>query len=105
MKAIVANPAVTGALEIGDAPEPNPDSSEALVRVTALSLNRGELRRAQSSAPGTQIGWDLVGVVETAARDGSGPKAGQRVVDRLGKEHDLRIDRAPRIGGGAPSMR
>lgn len=80
MKAIVANPSVRGALEIGEAPEPEPDSNEAVIRVTALSLNRGELRRAQASAPGTQIGWDLTGVIETAARDGSGPKAGTRVV-------------------------
>lgn len=80
MKAIVSNPAVTGSLEIGELPDPVPDSNEALIRVTAISLNRGELRRAQAAAPGTQIGWDLTGVVETPARDGSGPRAGQRVV-------------------------
>ena len=80
MKAIVANPAVAGALEIAEIPAPSPDSGEVLIRVTAISLNRGELRRAQAAEPGMQIGWDLSGVVETAARNGSGPKAGQRVV-------------------------
>ena len=46
MKAVVANPAVTGCLEIGDVTAPVADSNEALVAVTSISLNRGELRRA-----------------------------------------------------------
>lgn len=80
MKAIVATPGAPGSLSIGEAPEPTPDSHEAVVRVTCFSLNRGELRRAEQAAAGTQIGWDIVGVIETPARDGSGPTAGTRVV-------------------------
>ena len=58
-----------------------PFSNEAFVRVTAISLNRGELGRAQRTADGTlQIGWDFVGTVETPASDGTGPVAGIRVV-------------------------
>ena len=58
-----------------------PFSNEALVRVTAISLNRGELGRAQRTADGTlQIGWDFVGTVDTPAADGTGPVAGIRVV-------------------------
>ena len=53
---------------------------EALVRVAAVSLNPGEVRRARKRAAGEPIGWDFAGVVETAAADGSGPKAGARVV-------------------------
>ena len=58
-----------------------PFSNEALVRVTAISLNRGELSRAQRAADGTlQIGWDFVGTIDTPAVDGTGPVAGFRVV-------------------------
>lgn len=58
-----------------------PFSNEALVRVTAISLNRGELRRAQRTADGIlQIGWDFVGTIDTPAADGTGPVAGIRVV-------------------------
>jgi NADPH:quinone reductase-like Zn-dependent oxidoreductase len=80
MKAVVVNPNVTGCLELGAVTDPVADSTEAVIRVTAFSLNRGELRRAEQAPAGTQIGWDLVGVVETAARNGSGPAEGKRVV-------------------------
>ena len=80
MKAIVANSAAIGFLEIGEIAAPVADSNEALVSVTTISLNRGELRRAEVAEPGMQIGWDLAGVVQSAARDGSGPAEGSRVV-------------------------
>ena len=80
MKAIVANSAAIGFLEIGEIAAPVADSNEALVSVTTISLNRGELRRAEAAEPGMQIGWDLAGVVQSAARDGSGPAEGSRVV-------------------------
>jgi NADPH:quinone reductase-like Zn-dependent oxidoreductase len=69
-----------GRLVLADVDAPQPQRGEALVRVRAISLNRGEVRRAAGSAPGFRPGWDFAGVVETAAADGSGPKAGSRVV-------------------------
>src|SRR6516165_11920748 len=57
---------------------------EVTVRVTAISLNRGEVRRATSQGkPGDRPGWDFAGVIETHATDGSGPPAGSRVVGLL----------------------
>jgi NADPH:quinone reductase len=57
---------------------------EVIVRVTAISLNRGETRRAMTMAqPGWRPGWDFAGVVEEAAADGSGPQPGTRVVGLL----------------------
>ena len=61
-------------------PLPAPQPGEALVRVHAVSLNPGELRRARKRAGGEPIGWDFAGVVEHPAAGGNGPPKGSRVV-------------------------
>lgn len=79
MRALLAT-ASAARLEIGDVPDPTPLAHEALIEVKAISLNRGEVRRLDSTPPGTVIGWDLAGVVSRPAADGSGPPEGARVV-------------------------
>lgn len=57
---------------------------EVTVRVTAISLNRGEVKRALTTmATGSAPGWDFAGVVEAAAQHGKGPPVGARVVGLL----------------------
>jgi NADPH:quinone reductase-like Zn-dependent oxidoreductase len=83
IRAVVVDPDAPNRLALADVEEPSPTPSEVLVRVSAVSLNRGEVRRAESSEPGFRPGWDLAGTVESAAADGSGPQEGSRVVGFL----------------------
>src|SRR4051794_40617380 len=84
IRAIVVDPAAPGRLAIRPVELRDRDRDEVEVRVTAISLNRGETRRAvQVAEPGWRPGWDFTGVVEAAAADGSGPKPGTRVVGIL----------------------
>jgi len=84
-RAVVVDPAAPGRLVIQSVPGPAPDRGEAVVRVRAISLNRGEVRRSGMAAAGWRPGWDLAGQVDKAAADGSGPKVGARVVGLLGE--------------------
>lgn len=84
IRAIVVDPSASGRLAIRPVELRDPDRDEVAVRVTAISLNRGETRRAlQVAEPGWRPGWDFAGIVEHEAADGSGPKVGTRVVGLL----------------------
>src|SRR5499425_2270890 len=81
--AVVVDPDAPGRLVIQPVAEPVPDRGEAIVRVRAISLNRGEVRRSTMAAAGWRPGWDLAGIIERAAADGAGPEVGARVVGFL----------------------
>ena len=81
MRALLVDRSAPGGLRLGEAPDPEPGPGEVLVRVTATSLNFGEVKHGVANSPeGTVLGWDAAGVVERAAADGSGPAAGTPVV-------------------------
>ncbi len=83
IRAVVVDPIMPGRLGIREIDAPVPIPSEALVRVAATSLNRGEVYVAQVADTGLRLGEDLVGTVEQPAADGSGPPAGARIVGLL----------------------
>ncbi|MBW4612729.1 MAG: zinc-binding dehydrogenase [Desmonostoc vinosum HA7617-LM4] len=83
IRAVVVDPNVSGRLALRDVKAPTPAANEAVIQVAAISLNRGEVRRSSIAEAGWRPGWDLAGVVETPAADGSGPSVGKRVVGLL----------------------
>jgi NADPH:quinone reductase-like Zn-dependent oxidoreductase len=72
-----------GRLELRDVPQPSQRSNELLLKVEAISLNRGEVRTAALAADGTIPGWDVAGTVVAPAPGGGGPQAGTRVAAML----------------------
>lgn len=80
MKALVTTGPTGPGLQLADVAAPHPTTSQALVTLTATSLNRGEVRHLDEETPGTMLGWDVVGTVAQQAADGSGPAVGTRVV-------------------------
>ncbi|MCE7006817.1 zinc-binding dehydrogenase [Kibdelosporangium philippinense] len=80
MKALVNAPGTDEFVRLTDVHEPTAGPHDALIRVHASSLNRGELRLLATRPAGWRPGQDIAGVVEKAAEDGSGPSVGTRVV-------------------------
>jgi NADPH:quinone reductase-like Zn-dependent oxidoreductase len=84
VRAVIVDPSTPQGLGVKPVEMAPAAPDEVTVRVTAISLNRGEVRRATSQGtPGDRPGWDFAGVVEERAANGSGPPAGSRVVGLL----------------------
>jgi NADPH:quinone reductase len=96
VRAIVVDSAAPGRLAIRSVTLAPAGPGDVTVRVSAISLNRGETRRATTSAvDGWRPGWDFAGVVEEASRQGDGPKVGARVVGLLAEGAWAERVRAP----------
>ncbi|SFE09445.1 NADPH:quinone reductase [Actinacidiphila alni] len=80
MKALVTTDSPDCALRLDAVAEPEPLPTQALVTVSAVAVNRGELTAIGELPPGARLGRDVAGTVLRAAADGSGPAAGTRVV-------------------------
>jgi NADPH:quinone reductase len=81
VRALLVDHSAPSGLRLGTAPDPRPAPHQALVRVTATSLNYGETASLVPDTPEDTVpGWDAAGVVERPAADGSGPAAGTPVI-------------------------
>ncbi len=56
MRAVLVDKEAPANLSLGELEEPTPAPSEALIRVSAISLNRGEVHRAQTAEAGFNPG-------------------------------------------------
>jgi NADPH:quinone reductase len=79
MKALVPTGRPDALVTLAEVAMPEPAPGEALVKVEAFSVNRGEIFQLYSPRPGARPGKDIAGLVVQAAADGAGPAAGQRV--------------------------
>lgn len=79
MQAIVTNPGSGSRFIISACPIPVPAPDQALIKVTAFSLNQGEVRTAMAATTSYIPGWDFAGVIIKAASNGKSPKEGTRV--------------------------
>jgi NADPH2:quinone reductase len=80
MKAFVPTGRADTPVALADVPEPRPRANEALVKVEAFSVNRGETFQLERPRPDWRPGKDIAGMVVQAAADGSGPANCRRVV-------------------------
>jgi len=77
-------------LKLEEIPLAEPGADEVRIRVEAMSLNRADaLFREnayfiQPAIPGSRIGMDAAGVIETAGADVKNVKSGDRVITRIG---------------------
>ncbi|MBT2408596.1 MULTISPECIES: zinc-binding dehydrogenase [unclassified Streptomyces] len=80
MKALIPTGDPAEPVVFADVPEPTPRPNEALVKVEAFSVNRGETFKLEKPVPGERPGKDIAGLVVQPAADGSGPAGITRVV-------------------------
>ena len=99
-RAVVVDPEVAGRLTLREVDDPEPSPQQAIVRVAAISLNRGEVNAAMNRPAGSRPGWDLAGMIERAAAAGSGPAVGTRVVGFVPTGNYARHHTVP-VGGWA----
>lgn len=84
INAITVDQADPGRLAVRSVTPVAPRPGEITVRVTAISLNRGETKRALTTmATGTCPGWDFAGAVEDTNGAPGAPAVGTRVVGAL----------------------
>jgi len=80
MRALVNRGDGKVAVDFSEVSEPEPGANEAVIKVEAVAINRGELRLLAARPQGWRPGQDVAGTVLAAAGDESGPQEGTRVV-------------------------
>ncbi|HEY5833681.1 zinc-binding dehydrogenase [Streptomyces sp.] len=95
MKALVTATDGDSGVRLDSVAEPELLPGQAVVAVSAVAVNRGELSLTAHLPPGSRLGWDVAGTVVHAAADGRGPAVGTRVLglaDRDGWAERVALD-------------
>jgi len=79
MRAVVTDPQSGSRFSITESPMPVAAPNQALIKVTAFSLNQGEVRTALNATTSYIPGWDFAGVIVKSAANGSTLTEGTRV--------------------------
>ncbi|MFD9594747.1 zinc-binding dehydrogenase [Kitasatospora sp. NBC_01246] len=80
MRALTPTGRADATVAFAEVTQPRPGPGEALVKVEAFAVNRGETFQLEAPRPGWRPGKDIAGLVVQAAADGSGPAVCRRVV-------------------------
>jgi NADPH:quinone reductase-like Zn-dependent oxidoreductase len=80
MKAIVPTGRPEALVAFADVDEPQLRPGEALIKVEAFSVNRGEMFQLEEARPGWRPGVDIAGTVIKVSGGGASTAIGQRVV-------------------------
>ncbi|MGC4878679.1 zinc-binding dehydrogenase [Micromonospora sp. DT43] len=80
MRAIVAAPDAVDGFRVAEVPDPVPGPGQVLVEVRHAAVNAGEVRHVDAWPVGSVLGHDAAGHVLRGPEDGSGPRAGDRVL-------------------------
>ncbi|MEU4329003.1 hypothetical protein [Nonomuraea dietziae] len=79
MQALLSAPNSPAGVRFGEVPEPLPQAGEVVIEVELFTLLARNLDHAATLPTGSVPGFDAIGVVRQAAKDGSGPPPGTRV--------------------------
>ncbi|MGH6617467.1 zinc-binding dehydrogenase [Sphingomonas sp.] len=80
MKALVQSDDTERLVAFQDVDDPSPADDQLVVKVEAFSLNRPDFLYLSMPGSGWRTGIDFAGTVQQAARDGTGPRAGEKIV-------------------------
>lgn len=78
MRAIINTPAGSDPIRLDVVEDPSPAPDQALIRVSAMSVNRGELALLAARPDGWRPGQDIAGVVDRPPTTDPGRRPGPR---------------------------
>ncbi|MCO7125315.1 zinc-binding dehydrogenase [Sporolactobacillus shoreicorticis] len=83
MKGIITHRSHDTNFSFKDFAVPTAKTDEAIIEVTSVSINPGNLKNALTEKDGYTPGWDFSGIIVKESLDGNSPKVGDPVIGML----------------------